>query len=314
MRALLVRAAGADPRLEDVPEPRRGAGQALLAVRAAPLNPVDRAIASGRFYLPVPDPPYVPGAEAVGEVLESDRLPAGTRVWAITFSGALAERALAPEEALVPVPDGIDDAIAGAVGVAGLAGWMAVRERGALASGETVVVLGASGVVGQAAVQAAAHGGAAGVVAVARSAEGRARALALGATATLGVDGDLAGALREATAPGAHLVVDTLWGPAAAAGVGALGRGGRLVQVGNAAAPTLDLAAGPLRGGLVDIRGLSLLSVAPEDVAASYAAIAAAALAGEVRLTVETVPLADGPDAWRRLAAGAGGVKLVVTP
>ncbi len=146
-------------------------------MRVAPLNPVDVAIAGGRFYLDVPPPPYVAGAELVGAVERSDRFPAGTRVWALTMTGAMAERAAVRDDLLVPVPDGLDDGLAGAVGIAGLAGWMAVRRRGGLAAGETVVVLGASGILGQAAVQAAASGGAARVVAATRSEKGRRRAL-----------------------------------------------------------------------------------------------------------------------------------------
>jgi NADPH:quinone reductase-like Zn-dependent oxidoreductase len=314
VRALVVPARGAVPEAAEVDPPAPRPGHALLRVRAAPLNPVDRAVAAGGFYVPVPDPPYVAGAEAVGTVEASDRLPAGTRAWALTLTGAMAELVLAPEEAVAPVPDGVDDALAGALGIAGLAGWMAVHARGGLAPGETVVVLGAGGVVGQAAVQAARAGGAGRVVAVARSAEGRERASALGAETALPIDDGLPAALRDATAPGAHLVVDTLWGPAAAAALGALRRGGRLVQVGNAAAPTLELAAGPLRGGRLDVRGLSVLTEEPGEVARSYAEIAAAALAGDVRLAVETLPLAEGPAAWRRLAAGAGGAKLVLVP
>jgi NADPH2:quinone reductase len=315
MRALVVERHGEAPRLTDVPEPVPGEGQALVSVRVAPLNPVDVAIAAGRFYLDVPSPPYVPGAELVGEVERSDRFPAGTRVWALSMTGAMAERAVVPDAALVPVPDGLEDGLAGAVGIAGLAGWMAVRWRGGMAAGETVIVLGASGVLGQAAVQAAVAGGARRVVAATRSDEGRRRALSLGATD--GVDltaPDLAQALVDATAPGADLVIDTLWGTSGPAAIGALRRNGRLVQAGSSAGPTAELPAGPLRGGRLDIRGLSMFSEDPADVAAAYVEIATAALAGEVRLTVEAATLEDGPAAWERLVAGAAGTKLVLTP
>jgi NADPH:quinone reductase-like Zn-dependent oxidoreductase len=315
VRALVVEGRGEAPRPAEVPDPVPGAGESLVRVSAAPLNPVDVAIAGGRFYLDVPAPPYVPGAELVGVVERSERLPAGTPVWALTMTGGMAERAAVRDDLLVPLPDGLDERLAGAVGIAGLAGWMAVRWRGGLAAGETVVVLGASGVLGQTAVQAAARGGAARVVAATRSEEGRRRALGLGATHAVDLTGpDLPAALAEAAGGGADLVIDTLWGDAGAAGVGVLRRNGRLVQAGSSAGPTAVLPAGPLRGGRLDIRGLSVFSEGPADVAAAYAEVADAARAGEVRLTVEAAPLAEGPDAWARLVAGAAGVKLVLTP
>jgi len=109
-------------------------------------------------------------------------------------------------------------------------------------------------------------------------------------------------------------VIDTLWGTAARAAITVLRRRGRLVQVGNSAGPTAELTGGPLRGGRIDIRGFSLFSEEPEDVARAYAEAATAALAGELRLTVEAVSLDDAPAAWERLVAGAGGAKLIVVP
>jgi NADPH:quinone reductase len=107
-------------------------------------------------------------------------------------------------------------------------------------------------------------------------------------------------------------VVDALWGPSGAAALRALARRGRLVQVGNAEAPAAEVVAGPLRGGRLDVRGISLFSEEPADVVRAYGDLAAAAAAGGVRLRVEAVGLEEGPAAWARMAAGAGGTKLVV--
>lgn len=311
----MVPARGEDPEPREVAEPTRGPGEALVRVLAAPVNPVDLAIASGRFYMPVPDPPYVPGAELVGEVVASERLPEGTHVWALTLAGGMGERAAVPEDALVAVPDDLDPLMAGAIGIAGLAGWIAVRGRGELRPGERVLVLGASGVVGQSAVQAAVGGRAGRIVAAARGEDGRRRALALGAHAVVDLGAaDLAAAYREAVGAPADLVVDTLWGPPLGAALAVLARGGRVVQVGSSAAAEAAIPAGPLRGGRIDIRGLSVFSEDPVDVADAYHEAAVAAAAGRLRLEVETVALGDGPLAWRRLAAGAAGVKLVLVP
>jgi NADPH:quinone reductase-like Zn-dependent oxidoreductase len=312
MRALRIPSWGSAPVLEDVAEPVAGPGEALVRVTAAALNPVDLTIASGRFYMPLPDPPITAGCEVVGEAVSSATHPAGTRVWCLPVTGGLAERTTAPDGTLAPVPEGLDDATAAALGVAGLAGWMPVLDRGALRPGETVVVLGASGVVGQVAVQAARHGGAARVVAVARSAAGRERALALGADVAVATGEGLAGALREACPDGADLVVDALWGASAVAALGALRHGGRLVQVGNAEASEATLAPGVLRGRRADVRGFSVLVEQHADLRRWYADLAAAAAGGEVAMEIEAVPLEEAPAAWARQGGGTGGVKLVV--
>ena len=311
MRALLLPAWGSTPELADVPEPEAPPGRTLVRVRAIALNPVDLAIAAGRFYLPLPEPPFVPGAEAVGEVVSSAVHPPGTRVWCLAMVGSLAELVSAPDDRVVPVPDGLSDEMAVAVGIAGLAGWMPVRDRGGLAAGETVIVLAAGGIVGQVAIQAA-RGLADRIVAVARGAEGRDRALALGADVALATGPDLAIALREACGDGADLVVDPLWGDPAIAALGVLRHNGRLVQVGNAAAPVAELAPGPMRGRRLDIRGFSVFSEEPATRAQAYSALAEATLAGDVTLPLAVAPLDECPAAWERQAGGTGGVKLVL--
>ena len=287
---------GAAPEPAEVPEPRSEPGRSLVAVRAASLNPVDLAIAAGRFYMDVPDPPYVPGAEAAGEIVDSLAHPSGTPVWCLAMTGSLAEVVSVPDDAVVPLPPDLGFPLAAGLGIAGLAGWMPVRERGALLPGETVVVLGAGGAVGQVAIQAARDGGAARVVGAARSDDGRERAVAAGADVAVPTGPGLAAALREVCGEGADLVIDPLWGEAAVAAIGALRRGGRLVQVGSAAGPTAEVVAGPFRGGRLDLRGFSVFSEAPEDVARAYRG------------------LADAPEAWARVASGAGGDKIVVAP
>ncbi|HSI30594.1 MAG TPA: hypothetical protein VK951_04620, partial [Miltoncostaeaceae bacterium] len=98
------------------------------------------------------------------------------------------------------------------------------------------------------------------------------------------------------------------------AAIGALRRGGRLVQVGSAAGPTAEVVAGPFRGGRLDLRGFSVFSEAPEDVARAYRGLADAAVRGAVTMSLVGVPLADAPEAWARVASGAGGDKIVVAP
>ena len=282
-----------------MPEPAPAPGRALVRVRAAGLNPVDLAIASGRFYLPLPDPPFVSGAECMGEVVSSATLPEGTRVWCLPVTGGFAEIVSVPEESLVPVPDRLGDVTAGGLGVAGLAGWMSVRARGRLAPGETVVVLGAGGVVGQIAVQAARIGGAAPGGRRRPQRAGRERALARGADVALSTGDGLPDALRAACGEGADLVIDALWGDSAAAahrraaprrpaGAGGQRRESRDDDGGRSAA----------RAAPRHPRPVGASSRSPASLRRAYAELAEVTALGEVALEVEAVPS-------RR---GAGGV------
>jgi NADPH:quinone reductase-like Zn-dependent oxidoreductase len=313
VKAVVLDGWGKAPVVRDAQEPPSTPGRALMRLRAAALNPVDVAIASGKFYGPTPEPPFVLGAEAVGEVVRSDRFASGTRVWCLTTTGGFVEYLDAPEESLVPVPDGISDEQAAAIGIAGLAGWMSVLERGELDAGETVVVLGASGVVGQVAIQAARARGAGRIIAAARTKEGLERALALGAHWFVPLDeGDVARELRDASAPGADLIIDMVWGTPVLAALEAARSRCRLIQVGNAAGATSTITGGTLRGRRLDIRGFSVFAEHQADLARSYGELAAEVAAGSVTLRVESLPLVEAPIAWARQISGTAGRKLVL--
>ncbi len=166
MRAAVLEVHGQPPSAGEFAEPEAGEEQAVVEVLAAGLNPVDLAIASGAFYGRAP-PPSVVGREGVA------RLPDGTRAYfesAVAPYGSMAERAPIELAAAIPLPEGLDEGLACAIGIAGLAAWLSLEHRAGLRPGETVLVLGASGVVGQVAVQAARLQGAARVVGAARAA------------------------------------------------------------------------------------------------------------------------------------------------
>lgn len=314
MRALTVTSWGATPSIHEIPQPERPPGWALLRMRAAGMNPVDLAIGSGRFYGDTPDPPFTIGAEVVGEVVDSDTVPAGTRAWGLCTTGGFAEFVVVPDEHLIPVPDGVSDATAAAFGIAGLAGWMSVLHRGGLHEGETVLVLGASGAVGQVAIQAAKLHGAGRIVAVSRTEQGIKRALELGADwfVPLADEGGLADELHDSCAPGADLIIDMLWGHAFQMSLGAAAPRARFIQVGNALATTATIPGGSLRGSRFDIRGFSVFTEAHADLAAAYRDLLTAARSGAVQLSIETLPLIEAPVVWTRQAAGAAGHKLVL--
>ena len=313
MRAALVRELGVPPEAGEAPDPSPGDGEALVQVLASPLNPIDIAVGAGRFYGGHPELPYIPGCECVG------RLESGELVWAhggglgVKRDGGLAEKLAAPRAALVSVPDGVEPALAGAVGIAGLAGWLPVAWRAPVREGETVLVLGATGTVGLVAVQGARLLGAGRVVAAGRNEEALARAAESGADATVRLGGDDdAAALREACGgEGPSLVIDPLWGPPLVAALEAAAPGARVVNIGQSAGPEAAITSAAVRGKQLEILGYSNYAVPEDVVEREYRALAERAAAGEVRLELDEVPLADVAEAWRRQSEGAGR-KVVV--
>src|SRR2546428_7165883 len=184
MRAAVVERYGEPPVVRELDEPKSD-GTNLVEVTAAPLNPVDLSIATGKFYAGSPPTPYVPGGEGVGRPLQSGK--PGPRVYfrAALADGSLAERALISRGQTVPIPDSVPDRVAGALGTPGIAGYLALARRAQFKAGETVLILGASGVLGTIAVQVARLLGAGRVIAGARDPRGLARAKDLGAHATV---------------------------------------------------------------------------------------------------------------------------------
>jgi NADPH:quinone reductase len=315
MRAAIIRELGSPPELGEVPERARAEGEVVVDVLAAPLNPIDIAVGSGRFYGGHPPLPFVPGCEGVG------RTESGELVWVhgagigVKRDGCLAERVAVPRKALVSVPEGVDPVLAGALGIAGLAGWLPLAWRAPVRQDETVLVLGATGTVGLVAVQAAKILGAGRVVAAGRNEEALARAKEAGADAAVQLgQGDDAQALRDACGgDGPNFVADPLWGEPFAAAVRAAAPGARLVNIGQSAGPDTTLASADVRGKQLEILGFSTF-VAPEDVIArEYSRLVGHAIAGDVRVEVEEVPFENIAGAWRLQAEGAHR-KLVVVP
>ncbi len=321
MRAAIVSRYEAPPAVAERPDPAAGGGKALLELRAAALNPVDVAISAGTFPAGSPPVPYVPGVEGVGTVVESERLPAGTRVYAtggglgVAYDGTFAERFAAPEEVLIEVPEGVVDAVAAALGVAGMAGWLPLTWLAPVRPGESVLVLGASGAVGSVAVQAAKLLGAGRVVGVGRDRRRLARAEAYGADATVSLqEGDLAPRLTAAFdgAP-PTLIFDALWGPAIEAALAVAAPGARIVQLGQSAGPAATLLSGHVRGKQLQILGYSNFAVPRDELARGYRDLLGHAAAGRIALEHQAVPLERIGEAWTRQAGGTD-VKLVLVP
>jgi NADPH2:quinone reductase len=319
MRAARIHELGTQPRLEEVEPPERTEGAAVLEIKAVALNPLDVAIANGRFYGGSPPLPYVPGSEAVGLVLVGHSTEPGTRAYVfgdglgIARDGTLAERVVVAEERLVPLGDEVADETAVAFGVAGIAGWVSVTRRAQVGAGDRVLVLGATGAVGLVAVQAARLAGADRVVAAGRRAERLDRAREAGADATVELTGDDAGALEDAFGgEGATVIVDPLWGAPLVTALAAAAPRARVVHIGQSAAPEATLTSAAVRGKQIDLLGYSNFGLAMDTLRDGYLELLAHVAAGRIRLPIETFPIDRVGEAWERQADGPGG-KVVVT-
>ena len=304
MKAALVEQIGQAPVVGEVAEPQRGEGQALVEVTAAASNPIDISISLGKFYGGSPEVPYVMGREAVGRVIEGDQLEPGTQVW---FQGTetFAQYALAPEANATVLPDGTDHALAAALGIAGLTGWLAVEWRAHVRGGERVLVLGATGVVGLVAVQAARILGASEIVAAGRDAGALREAADAGATRCIQLGEDLGGPY--------DVIIDPLWGPAAEVALPAAAFSGRYVQLGQSAGPEATLRSGDIRGKSLAIMGFTLGHVPRDKTEAAYHRLIELASSGDLKLERETLPLDWAGEAWRR-QQDSPHRKLVLVP
>lgn len=317
MRAAVVDAVGSPPRPAEVDEPLRDEGTALVAVEAAPLNPVEIRVAAGRHPRQA-QPPYVPGLEGAGRVVESARLAPGTRVRfegnlpGFGAQGTLAERAAVPEESLVELPDEADEDLAAALGVVGITALLAL-ERAAPAGGEQVLVLGATGAVGQMAVQLAKLMGAGRVVGAGRSAERLERVRELGADEVVELgDGDLTDAFEKAAGGQLDIVIDPLWGEPAMAALRAIATEGRLVNVGQSAGTDVRIPLEIVRNRQGAIHAISSGWTGLERKVAAYRRLLEHAGAGRLAVDREVVPLNDVTAAWERQDASPGR-KLVIS-
>jgi NADPH:quinone reductase len=228
------------------PVPRAGAGEVVVEVAAAGVNFVDALFVAGSYQIQVP-PPFTPGSELAGTVVEVgegvDHLSVGDLVLSSIGLGAWSTHVTLPAEAAVALPPGIDPVTAAALVQSYCTAWFALTRRTTVVAGETVLVLGAAGGVGQAAIDVARSLGAR-VLAAASSPEKLGDAAVMGADATISYeDEDLKARARELTDGGVDVVVDPVGGAHTEPALRALGVGGRLLVVGFAAGTIASLPA-----------------------------------------------------------------------
>jgi NADPH:quinone reductase len=243
--------------LETLPDLQPGPGQVVIDVRAASVNFPDVLVIQNKYQMK-PELPFTPGSEFAGVVRavgpDVRRLRPGMRVAAYTAQGAFAEQALASEAACMPLPDDIDFASAAAVTLAYGTSHHAVVDRGALKAGETMLVLGAAGGVGLAAVEIGKALGAR-VIAAASSPEKLALCMQHGADATIDYTSenlrDRIKALTDGNGP--DVIYDPVGGEYAEPAFRSIGWRGRYLVVGfaNGEIPKLPLNLALLKGASI---------------------------------------------------------------
>jgi NADPH2:quinone reductase len=307
----------------DIDPPPLEAGEVRVRVHMGAINFPDLLVIANTYQMSAPLP-FVTGSEFAGVVSEIGEgvagLTAGQRVFGSCFIGAFADEVVVGAGALTPIPEDVDDRVAAAFGVAYKTAYHVLRSVAALQPGQELIVLGAGGGVGSAAVQLGAALGAT-VTAVASSPEKLDAAKACGATRLIDHRaGDLRQALREALPGGADVVIDPVGGDVAEPALRALHYGGRFVTVGYAggAIPRIPLNLVLLKG--IHILGFQFRDFAmhqPEDMARNDRELIDLLAQGRAApLIGAEFDLADVVAALRLVADGkaVGKVLLQVTP
>jgi NADPH2:quinone reductase len=306
--------------LEEVAIGAPGPGQVRVRIEAAGVNPVDGYIRTGT-YARKPNLPYTPGAdgagvvEAVGDGVTSMQL--GERVFIAAFNGyttgTYAEEAIVDASCVHPLASSLSFAQGAAVGVPCITAWRALFQKAHLQAGETVLVHGASGGVGTAAVQLASAAGAT-VIGTAGTAEGCAVLAEQGARHVVNhaVDGYREEIARLTSGRGPDVIVEMLANVNLGHDLALLAPRGRVVVVGNRGSldfnPRLIMAKDAL------VTGTTLPNVTPAESHTALAGVIAALSTGFLRPVVGLeLPLAEAAKAHQTIMAGGARGKVVLT-
>jgi NADPH:quinone reductase-like Zn-dependent oxidoreductase len=312
MRAVVI-AAGGGIEVASRPDPIPGSGQILVAVRAAGLNSADLMQAHGGYPAPPGWPPDILGLELAGEVVDAGpgvtRFATGDRVMAVVGGGGQAELAVLHEREAMPVPDPLTWAEAGGLPEVFTTAHDALFTQAGLVLGERLLVHGAAGGVGTAAVQLGVAAGAA-VTATVRADDRRLQVAALGANVV------------EPAAASGHGPYDVIVELVGASNLGAnlesLATGGRLCIIGVGAGAVGEINLGALMGRRARIHGSTLRTRPLEGKAAAARLVESQVLplfeAGRLMVPVDAaVPLEQARAAYDRFAAGGKFGKIILT-
>lgn len=319
MNAAVVESFDHPPRYAEFSDPIAGDGEVLVKVTAAGLHQIVKSLASGHHYGSTGELPFVPGVDGVGWLADGKRVYFGaTR----PPYGTFAERTVTRPQACVPVPDGLDDVVAAALANPGMSSRAAFM-RAQFAEGESVLVLGATGVAGRLAVQVARRLGAQRVVAAGRNPKALSELAALGADTVISLDQErdaLVEAFRTAvTEAKINVVLDYLWGNPAEALLQAIAQKGlnitapriRFVQVGSMAGATISLPAATLRSSGLELLGSGFGSATLEQIMRAVGEMFQEAAKKPFQFTAKAAPLREVESLWNSPEQGA---RLVFQP
>jgi NADPH2:quinone reductase len=307
--------------VEEIPGPIPSEGQVVVDVAAAAVNFPDVLLVADQYQIHVPVP-FTPGSEFAGTVSAVGagvgRVAVGDRVMGAALIGAFAEQILVPASSLQPVDPAVDFRSAAASAVAHLTAYHALRTVGRVVPGEWVVVLGAAGGVGLAAIELGSVLGAR-MLAAASTPDKLALCLDKGAEAVIDYTTEkLKERIKEITGGGAHMVIDPVGGPAAEEALRAMRWGGRFVSVGFASGeiPRIPLNLVLLKG--VIVTGFAMEGLGrnqPEDVARDRAELLELLSTGRVVPHVSAAyPLEQAHRALSDLAERRATGKVLIEP
>ncbi|HUK43203.1 MAG TPA: NADPH:quinone reductase [Candidatus Bathyarchaeia archaeon] len=305
-------------KLEEVPDPQPGPGQVVVRVHAVGVNPVEAYIRTGT-YAAKPNLPYTPGADGAGVVIklgpEVKRLKAGDRVFfTATRTGAYAEQALCDEAKVHPLPKDVSFEQGAAMGVPYGTAYRGLFQRADAKPAETVLVHGASGGVGTAAVQLALAAGMT-VIGTAGSDEGMMLAKQQGAHHVL--NHSSAGYLDElkklTDGRGVDVIVELLANKNLANDLNVLAKKGRVAVIGNRGTIEINPRDAMMREA--DIRGVTLVNTSEQEYREMYAALAAGLENGTLKPVIgQKIPLAEARRAHEEIMkpSGAHGKMVLI--
>jgi NADPH2:quinone reductase len=320
MNAAVVEDFNKPPRYTTFPDPVPVEGEKRVTVTAAGLHQIVKALANGSHYGSTGELPFIPGVDGVGRLEDGKRIYFGG---GRSPYGTFAERALAPSWLSIELPEGLDDVTAAGIANPGMSSWVALVHRAKFVVGESVLILGATGVAGQLAVQIAKRLGARRIVAAGRNPKALEQLKTLGADAIVSLEQEreaLVAAFRqEINQNPVDVVLDYLWGAPAEALLAALSHKGlakatprlRYVQIGAIAAQAISLQAATLRSSAIELLGSGFGSASLDQIVLAVADFFKMAAKEPFHFQAKTVPLKDVESAWN---VPESGVRLVFQP
>ena len=320
MNAAVVHAFDAPPRYTTFADPVAADGELPVTVAAVGLHPIVKALANGTHYGSAGVLPFIPGVDGVGRTADGRRVYFG-----ITRSpyGSFAEHALAASWMCLPLPDELDDAVCAGIANPAMSSWVALIGRAKFVAGDSVLILGATGVAGQLAVQIAKRLGARRVIAAGRNPAALEKLKQLGADAVISLELESAAqiaAFREEFASfGVDVVLDYLWGSPAETLLQVVSQKGlqkasprvRYIQIGSSAGSAISLPAATLRSSGLELLGSGFGSASLDQIRQALAEFFVHAAKDPFEFDLRTAPLSDVEALW---TAGEQGTRLVFVP